>query len=154
MSFCLINKTRFYTHQAHTRERLVSKIDDGYRLWTSSSSVFSSRLFFEFSASVDDVEEKKKPRECGSTTNNQAGKEWTQKIIMATRDGSSGYIWYARRAEAERQRREVLLRRQYWKSKGDTTFGCAIAWYLRDWRFWHDVDHIMGFREVGLGFRV
>ena len=34
-----------------------------------------SQLFPFSSNAFDDVEDKKKPRECGSTTNNQAGKE-------------------------------------------------------------------------------
>ena len=59
MSLCLINKTRFYTQQTHARDSLIGEIDDGYRFWN-----------------YDDVKEKKKPQECGSTTNNnQAGKE-------------------------------------------------------------------------------
>mmetsp|Transcript_5556 Transcript_5556/g.16207 ORF Transcript_5556/g.16207 Transcript_5556/m.16207 type:complete len:81 (+) Transcript_5556:1270-1512(+) len=46
---CLINKTRFYTR---TRIKQTDEI-----------------------TSVDDVKEKKKPQECRSTTNKQAGKE-------------------------------------------------------------------------------
>ena len=45
-------------------------------LLVSPSFLKFSQLHFPFSShAFDDVEDKKKPRECGSTTNNQAGKE-------------------------------------------------------------------------------
>ena len=60
-------------------------------------------------------EEEEKPQEeekANNNNNNHAGKQRTRwERIMANRDGLSGYIWYARRAEAERERREVFLRR-------------------------------------------
>ena len=69
---------------------------------------------------VVEEEAKKPPQEAKSANNyyynnnNHAGKQRTSwERIMANRDRSSGYIWYARRAEAERERREVFLRRQY-----------------------------------------
>ncbi len=66
-SLWIINKTRFYTHARikHTHEIVLSaRSTTDIVFGTSSSSVFSSRLFFAF----DVVEEKKKPQECG--------KEW------------------------------------------------------------------------------
>ncbi len=45
-------------------------------LLLSLSFLKFSQLHFPFSShAFDDVEDKKKPRECGSTTNNQAGKD-------------------------------------------------------------------------------
>ena len=65
----VINKTRFYTHAGieHPHEIVL--------LARSTGIAFVS-FFFGLLLFVDDVEEKKKPQECGSTTNNsQAGKE-------------------------------------------------------------------------------
>ena len=60
----VINKTRFYTHAGieHPHEIVL--------LARSTGIAFVS-FFFGLLLFVDDVEEKKKPEECGSTTNNR-----------------------------------------------------------------------------------
>ena len=63
------------------------------------------------------------------------------------RDGSSGDIRYSCRAEAEQERREVLLRRQQGKSSGDTKVGRACARCIQDQRFRHEIDPLVGERE-------
>ena len=79
---------------------------------------FSSSIFF--SRSLEKETHKKRAGDddddddgrCANTTPRRTWRREQRGVVVATRDGSSRYIWDARRVETEWERREVLLRRQ------------------------------------------